>query len=118
MTRAGAAGEEDGSRPLERNETRDQVRHTLTSLPERHQLVLEWKYSERLSVREIAQRLDATEKSVEAALYRARREFRRQYETREQQGERPPAQRTAAGRRPLDEPHDSGTTEAGAVAER
>ena len=67
--------------PLERCEMKQQVNETLNQLPERHRLVLEWKYAEGLSVRQIASRLGVTEKSVEATLYRARREFRQKHET-------------------------------------
>lgn len=70
-------------RPLERQETRTQVLQVLSELKESHRLALEWKYALGLSVREIAQRLDATEKSVEATLYRARNEFRKQFEALE-----------------------------------
>ena len=37
---------------------------------------LEWKYIDKLSVREIAERLDVTEKAAESMLFRGRREFR------------------------------------------
>lgn len=65
---------------LERQEQREQVRQAMQSLKKRHRLLLEWKYAEGMSVRQIAERLGATEKSVEASLYRARREFRRTYD--------------------------------------
>lgn len=67
------------SHPLELRETRLQVQAALTDLSEPHRLVLEWKYGEGLSVRCIAERLGVSEKSIESHLYRARREFRRQY---------------------------------------
>ncbi|TWT66765.1 ECF RNA polymerase sigma factor SigL [Posidoniimonas polymericola] len=60
-------------------ERRDQVEQAMATLKQRHRLVLEWKYAEGMSVRQIAERLGATEKSVEASLYRARREFRQAY---------------------------------------
>lgn len=66
--------------PLERVETQGQIGAALDRLPETHRLCLEWKYAQGLSVRQIAQRLGATEKSVEANLYRARREFRVLYD--------------------------------------
>jgi len=65
---------------LENSETRDQVLQTLDQMSERQRMALEWKYVEGLRVREIAQRLDETEKAVEATLYRARREFRRRFQ--------------------------------------
>lgn len=68
------------STPLEIEETRQDVLAALDRLPELQRLVLEWKYAEGQSVREIAERLGQTEKSVESLLYRARKEFRRVYE--------------------------------------
>ena len=64
---------------LIRAETRDAVLRTLDALADEERLVLEWKYVESLSVREIAARLARTEKAVEAILYRARTSFRTAY---------------------------------------
>ena len=58
------------------NEQRATVRKVMDDLPEPHRLALEWKYVDHLSVREIAGRMATTEKSVEAILFRARRDFR------------------------------------------
>jgi RNA polymerase sigma-70 factor, ECF subfamily len=69
------------SAPLEVVETRRRVLLALDSLPERHRIVLEWKYFEALPVRDIAERLGETEKAVESVLYRARREFRRLFDS-------------------------------------
>ena len=52
------------------------VEATLDTLPGRHAEVLEWKYVDGLSVREIAQRLDVGEKAAESLLTRARNSFR------------------------------------------
>lgn len=71
---------EDPSKPLDLEETQDQVAAALDKLSETQRLVLEWKYAESLRVRVIADRLNTTEKSVEALLYRARKEFRTHYE--------------------------------------
>lgn len=68
------------SAPLELVETKNRVHAALDSLPERQRMVLEWKYLEALSVREIAERLGETEKAVESVLYRARRDFRRLFD--------------------------------------
>ncbi|WP_166831230.1 RNA polymerase sigma factor [Thalassoroseus pseudoceratinae] len=57
-------------------EKRMEVRRAMDDLPEQHRLAMEWKYIEKLSVREIAQRLDVTEKAAESILFRARRELR------------------------------------------
>jgi RNA polymerase sigma-70 factor (ECF subfamily) len=61
---------------LIRAETREAVLRALDALADEERLVLEWKYVESLSVREIAARLARTEKAVEAILYRARMSFR------------------------------------------
>ena len=45
-------------------------------LADEDRLLLEWKYLDELSVKEIAARLERTEKAVEARLYRARLSFR------------------------------------------
>ncbi len=68
---------------LETAETRAQVLRILEQLPEKQRLLLEWKYAEGLRVRDIAERLNETEKGIEASLYRARREFRRYFEASE-----------------------------------
>ena len=68
---------------LETAETRGQVLGVLEQLPPKQRLILELKYAEGMRVREIAERLNETEKGIEAALYRARREFRRCFELSE-----------------------------------
>jgi RNA polymerase sigma-70 factor (ECF subfamily) len=57
-------------------ETREQVVRAMCNLSDEERLMLEWKYVDRLAVREIAARLGRTEKAVESLLYRARRSFR------------------------------------------
>ncbi|QDT04605.1 RNA polymerase sigma factor SigM [Rubripirellula lacrimiformis] len=56
---------------------REEVRDVMDRLPEKQRLALEWKYLDRISVREMADRLQATEKSVESILFRARNAFRK-----------------------------------------
>ena len=68
---------------LETSETRARVLDILEQLPPKQRLILEWKYAEGMRVREIAERLNETEKGIEASLYRARREFRRCFELSE-----------------------------------
>jgi RNA polymerase sigma-70 factor (ECF subfamily) len=70
------------SAPLEVVETKSRVHLALDALPERQRIVLEWKYLDSLSVREMAERLGETEKAVESVLYRARREFRHLFDSR------------------------------------
>jgi hypothetical protein len=48
----------------------------MDELTDQHRTALEWKYVDKLSVRDIAGRWEATEKSVESILFRARRELR------------------------------------------
>lgn len=57
------------------------VADVLDGLPAEERVILEWKYLDRLTVREIAERLGRTEKGVEGLLYRARNAFRAAYET-------------------------------------
>jgi RNA polymerase sigma-70 factor, ECF subfamily len=52
----------------------------LTALPLRYQTVLRAKYEERLSVKEIVERLGGTAKSIESMLSRARDALRRAYQ--------------------------------------
>lgn len=57
-------------------ERREEVRQVMDDMPEEHRMALEWKYIDKLSVRQIAERLDVTEKAAESILFRARRGFR------------------------------------------
>jgi RNA polymerase sigma factor (sigma-70 family) len=57
-------------------ETRSEVRQVMDELPEKFRLALEWKYLDKVSVREIAARWGMSEKAAESILFRARREFR------------------------------------------
>lgn len=52
------------------------VQVALDHLPERYARALEWKYIDGLSVREIAARLELSEKAAESTLTRAREAFR------------------------------------------
>jgi RNA polymerase sigma-70 factor (ECF subfamily) len=71
-----AKGESDPSTTNEAAETRKRVICALHELPDEARLLLELKYLDDLSVKEIADHLGQTEKTVEAQLYRARRRFR------------------------------------------
>lgn len=70
----------DARHPLEIAETCDAVHEALEGVSDRQRLVLQWKYVDDLSIREMAERLGETEKAVESTLYRARREFRRLFQ--------------------------------------
>jgi RNA polymerase sigma factor (sigma-70 family) len=70
------SSEDDPPAALEAAEMRQCVGAIMDGLADEERTVLEWKYIEDLSVREIARRLGRTEKAVEASLYRARQAFR------------------------------------------
>jgi RNA polymerase sigma-70 factor (ECF subfamily) len=56
-------------------ETGEVVAAVMLRLDDEERLVLEWKYIEGLSVRQMGQRLGRTEKAIESLLFRARRSF-------------------------------------------
>ena len=66
----------DAVQEQELQERREEIRQVLDQLPEPTRLALEWKYIDRLSVKEIAERLDVTDKAAESILFRGRKEFR------------------------------------------
>jgi len=68
-----SANPQDG---LEAAERRRRIVLAMIALSDDERIVLEWKYIEELTVREIADRTSRTEKAVENLLYRARRAFR------------------------------------------
>lgn len=61
---------------LEKQETADLVRQALEKIDPREHKVLKLKYIEDLSAREIAERIQMTEKAVHSLLYRARNALR------------------------------------------
>jgi RNA polymerase sigma-70 factor (ECF subfamily) len=67
---------DDPEAELLRSEAQRRVHDTLDRLPRRHAQALEWKYAASLSVREIAHRLELSEKAAESLLTRARNAFR------------------------------------------
>ena len=72
-----AGREEEPPAGLAAAETRTAVGRIMAALDDDQRLALEWKYLDGLSVREIARRLERTERAAEALLFRAREEFRR-----------------------------------------
>lgn len=70
------ADEDDSSKIEELEERREEIREVMDQIPEQQRMALEWKYLDKLSVREIAERLHTTEKAAESVLFRARQEFR------------------------------------------
>lgn len=70
------AGLDDPESALLRREVSRQVHVTVDHLPPHYGQVLEWKYSDGLSVKEIAARLGTSPKAAESLLTRARQAFR------------------------------------------
>src|SRR5690606_32944932 len=66
--------------PLLAREVSRAVRDALSQLPAPQRDALTWMHGEGLSVREIAARLNRTQKATENLLYRARQRFRTVYE--------------------------------------
>ncbi len=64
---------------IAREETREMVNATMSQLPAKYRDALEAKYMLGKSVREMAQSLSKSEKSVESQLGRARRAFRESF---------------------------------------
>jgi RNA polymerase sigma-70 factor, ECF subfamily len=64
---------------LERDELRQRILTTLRDLPPHYQRVLTLKYVDRLSGRQLADHLGASEEAAESLLARARAAFRRAY---------------------------------------
>ncbi len=67
-------------------ESRDQILRVLDALPEQQRAALQWKYFDDVPVRDIAERLEVTEKAAEAMLYRARTAFRRLFKKQQVAG--------------------------------
>jgi len=73
---------DEGDRPLdysEREELASLVHMVLDGLPNRHGDVLEWKYIDGLSIKEIAGKLNIGTEAVQSQLARAKRTFRRAF---------------------------------------
>lgn len=75
-----SADREDAPAKHEQAERRQTVRDALDELPENYRLAMEWKYVDKLGVREIAERLNTTEKAAESILFRARNSLRKRLE--------------------------------------
>ncbi len=80
VTLAATLGDLDGEplpdEVLEKQETANVVKRSLSQLPANMRTVLELKYMEDMPAREIAKRMKLTEKAVHSLLYRARLELR------------------------------------------
>lgn len=81
MTHTADAADREDAVHLQLDQERiGQVREIMDGLSEQYRIALEWKYVEKLSVREISDRWETTEKAAESILFRARREFRDRHE--------------------------------------
>lgn len=87
-----SADHNDAVQQQELQERRGEIRRVMDTLSDQQQIALEWKYIEKLSVREIAARMDLTEKAVESILFRARRDFKEKL-VRLDHNSRPPSER-------------------------
>ena len=77
----------DAVQEQELQERREEIRLVLDRLPEQTRMALEWKYIDKLSVREISERLDVSEKAAESILFRGRKEFRQRMLMNDEQDE-------------------------------
>lgn len=80
---------------LLRKETGELVHIALDAMPPHYSRVLEWKYLDRLSVKEIANRLRVRPKAAESLLTRARNSFRQGYGRVVAEADRSPARSRA-----------------------
>ncbi len=102
------AGSDEQSDPAKRHETQEKraaVRQAMDELSDLHRTTLEWKYLDKLSVREIADRCGNTEKAVESILFRARRDLRMRLMKTDVVDELPPGR--PASRKPASQQSDS-----------
>jgi RNA polymerase sigma-70 factor (ECF subfamily) len=76
------AWQESASELLERQETRELVRHEIDSLPETYRVVLLLRDIEELSTDEAAKLLEATPNAVKIRLHRARQALRTRLDQR------------------------------------
>lgn len=65
---------------LDRKRARAVTHEILAEMPEAYRLLLLWRYWEKRSLAEIGAALGKTEKAIERALARARREFKRRWD--------------------------------------
>ncbi len=65
---------------LDRKRALAATREILSEMPETYRLLLLWRYWEKRSLVDIGETLGKTEKAIERALARARREFKRRWD--------------------------------------
>jgi RNA polymerase sigma-70 factor, ECF subfamily len=64
---------------FDQEDLRQTAQRVMHHLPEQYRLVLLWKYWDKASTREIAEKTGKTEKAIERLLARARTEFRQRW---------------------------------------
>lgn len=78
-----SSDDNDAAKQHELQERRSEIRNVMDELSDQQRMALEWKYVDKLSVREIAERLNTTEKAAESILFRARKDFRQRMQLRD-----------------------------------
>lgn len=74
------AEEPDFDRVIDKTRAMLRTRSVLQDVPETYRLLLQWRYWEKRSLKEMADGIGRSEKAVERALARARQDFRRRWE--------------------------------------
>jgi RNA polymerase sigma factor (sigma-70 family) len=64
---------------LDRARRHERIQRIVASLPGAYRAVLQWRYWEKRTAREMAEQTGKTEKAIERLLARARQEFRRRW---------------------------------------
>jgi RNA polymerase sigma-70 factor (ECF subfamily) len=70
---------------LEQHRAGERVREIIATLPEIYTVILQWRYWEKRSLRDIAAQTGRTEKAVERLLARARHQFKKRWHGRTSQ---------------------------------
>jgi RNA polymerase sigma-70 factor, ECF subfamily len=73
---------------LEQQRAGERVRETMAKLPEVYSVILQWRYWEKRSLRDIAAQTGKTEKAIERLLARARHQFKKRWNERAGQNRR------------------------------
>jgi len=75
----GSASELHLDETLDERTLQEKINRVLASLPENYSVVLLWRYWEKRSTREMAERTGKTEKGIERLLARAREQFKQRW---------------------------------------
>lgn len=77
----GSSGDLEGA--IAMRQTGQRTRAVLGQLPETYSMILQWRYWERRTLREIAEQTGRTEKAIERLLARARSQFKKRWDERQ-----------------------------------